>query len=58
MTPFAELLPVACEAADLAADLLRSHQPGLVTAKGDAPDGVHEPANHCREHADHDTQPG
>ena len=35
MTPFAELLPVACEAADLAAELLRSHQPGLVMAKGD-----------------------
>lgn len=35
MTPFASMLPVACAAADLAATLLRSVQPGLVRAKGD-----------------------
>lgn len=35
MIPFADLLPVAREAADVAAQLFRSHQPQLVMAKGD-----------------------
>ena len=35
MTDYADLLPVAHEAVDLARDIMRSMQPGVLTAKGD-----------------------
>lgn len=35
MTAHAELLPVACEAVDVARDIILNHAPGHLTAKGD-----------------------
>jgi myo-inositol-1(or 4)-monophosphatase len=35
MTEYVDLLPVASEAVDLASQLMRTHQPGVLTAKGD-----------------------